>query len=66
MNIILYTNNCPKCKILKLKLDQKNIKYEICDDLNVMVNKKFKSMPILEVNNKYLTFLDAINFVNNQ
>jgi SpoVK/Ycf46/Vps4 family AAA+-type ATPase len=31
--IVLYTNDCPRCKILKCKLDDKQIQYEICDDL---------------------------------
>ena len=39
MEITLYTSNCPKCKILKAKLDDKKINYNICDDTNVMTEK---------------------------
>lgn len=61
--IILYTTHCPKCEILKEKLDNKNITYEICSDVKTMVAKGFRSTPILEVDNVALTYLDAINWI---
>ena len=61
--IILYTTNCPKCEILKEKLDSKNITYEVCSDIKIMVAKGFRSAPILEVDNKVLTFLEAVNWI---
>ena len=61
--IILYSNNCPKCNILKEKLDDKNITYEICSDIKLMVTKGFRSAPILEIDNEALTYLDAINWI---
>lgn len=62
-NIILYTNNCPKCNILKEKLDEKNITYEICSDIKLMVAKGFRSAPILEVDDVIMTYLNAINWI---
>ena len=32
--IILYSNNCPRCKILKKKLDDNKINYEIIDNVD--------------------------------
>ena len=61
--IILYSNGCPKCKILKSKLDEKNIEYEVCSDIEVMNSKGFMSMPMLEVNGSVKNFLDAINYM---
>ena len=61
--IILYTTNCPKCEILKEKLDTKNITYEICTDIKEMVAKGFRSAPILEVDDVAFTYLDAINWI---
>lgn len=65
MQIILYSNNCPKCKILKTKLDEKNIKYTSCSNLEEMLTKGFKSVPMLEVDNIIYTFNEAIKWVTN-
>lgn len=62
-NIILYSTDCPKCKILKSKLDEKNIKYEVCSDLPTMIKKGFKSVPMLKVDGKVMTFLEANNWI---
>jgi glutaredoxin len=62
-NTILYSTNCPKCEILKEKLDEKNITYEICSDVKLMISKGFRSAPILEVNNVAMTYLEAINWI---
>ncbi|HHY08253.1 MAG TPA: hypothetical protein GX530_06980 [Corynebacteriales bacterium] len=63
MNITLYSTDCPKCKILKQRLDEKNINYEICKDVNFMLSKGIKSVPMLEVNGKMMNFDKAIFFV---
>jgi len=62
MNIILYTNDCPKCRILKQKLDEKHIKYELCNDIEVMKSKGFRSVPMLEINGDILDYLNAVNW----
>lgn len=61
---ILYSNRCPRCNILKMKLDQKQIQYQLCNDEDLMIEKGFMSAPILEVNGEYLKFTEAINWVN--
>lgn len=66
MAVIFYSNDCPKCKILKLKLDNKNIQYTLCSDVETMISKGFQSTPVLEVNEKIMNYLDAINWVKEQ
>lgn len=66
IKIILYSNDCPKCKILKTKLDEKNITYDICSDIELMILKGFQSMPILEVDGKIMNYLNAINWIKEQ
>ena len=61
--ITLYSNDCPKCKILKLKLDSKNIQYELCSDIDIMVSKGFQTTPMLTVEEETMNYLDAINWV---
>lgn len=62
--ITLYTTHCPKCNILKQKLDKKNIEYNINEDVETMINKGFSSVPVLEVDNEILDFVNAIKWVN--
>lgn len=63
--IILYSNNCPRCKILKKKLDDNKINYEVVDNVDIMIDKGLSTVPVLEVNNKMLDFKDAVEWVNN-
>lgn len=64
-NITLYTTNCPKCQILKEKLDAKNVQYSICEDKQKMLSLGFKSAPMLQINEEILTFSEAIKWINN-
>lgn len=64
MKVILYSTNCPKCKILKMKLDNAAIKYKICEDVKVMQEKGFSSVPKLEMNGKMMDFMESITWIN--
>ena len=64
--IILYSTHCPKCQVLEKKLDQKNIKYDIIDDEELMVNKGFINVPVLEIDGKELNFKEAVEWVARQ
>ena len=66
MNIILYTTHCPKCNILKAKLDEKNISYTEITDINLMRTKKILMAPVLEINGEILDFKPAVDWVNQQ
>jgi glutaredoxin len=65
-NIILYEHGCPRCKVLKIKLDQKGIKYETISDLEVMKEKGFKEAPKLEVDGVIYDFQKAIDWIEEQ
>lgn len=62
--IILYSNNCPRCKILKKKLDDNKINYEIIDDVDTMIDKGLSTVPVLEINGRMLDFKEAVEWVN--
>ena len=65
--IILYEHGCPKCKILKVKLDQKNIQYQTVNDIEVMKEKGFKEAPKLEVaDGVVMDFKEAIKWIGEQ
>lgn len=65
-NIILYEHGCPRCKVLKSKLDQKNIKYETVNDIELMQEKGFLEAPKLEVDGVVMGFKEAVDWVKEQ
>lgn len=66
MNVILYSTNCPKCKILETKLNKKGISYSIVTDVNIMLEKGFTQAPVLEVNGEVKEFKEANTWVEEQ
>lgn len=62
-NIILFTNNCPRCTVLKKKLEQAKILYEPNYDLTEIEKKGIEQLPVLKVNNSYLDFKEAVKWV---
>ena len=64
--IVLYTTHCPKCNILKAKLNEKNIQYVESEDVITLSLFGFKTVPILEVEGQFLEFKAAVDWVNQQ
>lgn len=64
MSITLYSTGCPKCKVLKAKLDQKDLTYDIETDIEKMKELNILSVPVLKVDDKFLQFKDAVDWVN--
>lgn len=64
MKIILYTTNCPKCKVLEQKMNSKNIEYESITDVEIMTQKGFMSAPMLEVDGEVMDFVTANTWIN--
>lgn len=64
--VILYEHGCPRCKVLKMKLDQKDIEYETVGDIEVMKAKGFNEAPKLEVNGVIMGFKEAVDWIKEQ
>lgn len=62
--ITLFSSGCPKCKVLKQKLDDKKIKYEISEDFDELVQNNLQTVPVLKVNGEYYQFNEAVRMVN--
>lgn len=63
--IILYASKfCPRCTVLKQKLDAKNIDYEIVTDIEEAIANDISSVPVLVVDGKKMDFVEANNWVN--
>ena len=61
---ILYSTGCPKCCVLKKKLDAKHIEYETISDTSTMILKGIDAVPVLEVDGELLSFPEAADWVN--
>lgn len=62
----LYTmDNCPKCKMLKQKLEDKHIEVEIINDYDVLCEKGIESVPVLEVDGEKMNYARANTYINN-
>lgn len=63
MTVVLYSTHCPKCSVLEKKLKQKNISYEEVNDIEIMKEKGYLSVPVLEVDGTSMDFKTAFNYV---
>lgn len=64
MITIFSKEGCPKCRVLKMKLEQKGIQYEDRHDVEKLQELGFKSLPILDVDGSMMKFEDAVKYVN--
>lgn len=63
--INFFTTSCPKCKILKKKMDDKGISYNTVTDIEVMTALGLDSVPVLQFDDGALMdFGKAIKWVN--
>lgn len=64
--VTLYSNGCPRCGILKKKLNDKGVNYTIVSDEDEMIAKGFKTVPMLEVDGELMDFGSAVKWTNNR
>lgn len=64
--VVFYTTGCPKCWVLKKKLDAKGIKYEENNSVMEMLALGITQVPVLKVENQLLEFAEANNWINQQ
>ncbi len=64
MEIIFYSTNCPKCKILEKKLTEKNIKFTKNNNVVEMTELGIDQVPVLSINGSLLNFVEANEWIN--
>ena len=64
--VILYTTHCPKCKVVEMKLKQKNIAFSECENVDEMLEKGLRSAPGLNVDGLILDFAQSVAWINKQ
>lgn len=57
--IIFYTTNCPRCQVLKKKMDSLGIEYELNDDIEEMMLWGIQTVPMLRIEKE---LFDASSF----
>lgn len=65
MKIVLYSTGCPKCKVLKSKLMEKNIEFVENNSIEEMTKLGITQVPVLSVYGVLLDFKNAVTWVNN-
>lgn len=64
MEVILYSTGCPKCSVIKKKLDAKGVEYTENNDVDVMLALGISQVPVLSVDSELLSFVEANQWVN--
>lgn len=65
MTTIYTTDTCPRCKVLKKKLEQKNIKFNEVNDIEQLRLLNIDAVPVLDIGDgKLLNFSEANNWIN--
>lgn len=62
--VILYSTGCPRCTVLKRKLDEKGVDYVVIDDVDDMMKHDILDVPVLYVAGVLMHFNEAIAWVN--
>lgn len=66
MEIILYSTGCPKCNVLKAKLNAKGFTFTEFTDTERMLEMGLASVPILSVDGALMDFAEANAWLNGQ
>lgn len=63
---VLYSTHCPKCNVLKEKLDAANIPYCEIDNVEEISAKGIDAVPVLQVDNIMMSFTTAVEWIKNR
>ena len=63
--MVVYSNSsCPKCKVLKMKMDKANLTYGVNENVEEMQELGIKSLPYLQLDDgTLLNFGEAVKHI---
>ena len=64
--IILFTTDCPKCKVLKKKLIEKSIEFVEDHSIEDMEKLGILQVPVLKIEDRLYNFAEAVKWINNK
>lgn len=63
--MILYTTHCPKCQVLKTKLQEKGFDHKEVTDIEEFTRLGIETVPVLELEDgRLLNFKEAIDYIS--
>ena len=62
--IILYSNGCPRCKIIEKMLEDKGIRYKKITDTEEMLRLGLTNVPWIKTKDTIMNFKDSIDYIN--
>lgn len=68
--VVLYSNHCPKCRVLEKLMKDKNIKFTLIDSeeevFKVADENNIVSMPFAEIDGKILSTKELQDYINKE
>ena len=64
MDVTIYSTRCPQCNMLESNLKRKNIPFTLVEGAGPIRELGYKSAPLLKVDDKIMTFAEAVRWVN--
>lgn len=64
IDVILYSTGCPRCNVLKKKLNEKGINFSENNSVEEMLSMGIMEAPMLRVDGELLDFTKAVMWVN--
>lgn len=64
IDVILYSTGCPRCNVLKKKLNDKGINFSENNSVEEMLSMGIMEAPMLRVGGELLDFTKAVIWVN--
>ena len=62
-DIILYSTNCIRCRLVKQMLDIHNVSYTEINDQQAFEDKELESFPVLEVDGKIMEYSTILTWL---
>lgn len=63
---VLFSTGCPRCNVLKQKLDSAGVEYEIVSDVARLEAEGIDYVPVLDIDGTRLEFAEAVKWANAQ
>lgn len=61
---VLFSTGCPKCNVLKQKLDSAGVEYKVVSDVARLEAEGIDYVPVLDVDGNRMEFAEAVKWVN--
>lgn len=63
-NLIFYSTDCPRCKILQKKMDDAKLEYTKVTDVDALKDLSITKVPMLSIDGNMCGYADAVKYVN--